>query len=354
MAAEMTSRERVQRMFEHKEADRIPIWENPWATTLDRWKKQGLRSDDWAGEFGLDKVLHIGTNNSPRYPVKILEEGEDYIIKTTDWGVTLNKFKEKGSTPQFLDFTVTDLEKWHDAKRRMVYDPSRIDWDYLNAPIWADQDQYWTNAGLWFGFDVTHSWMVGTERFLYALVDDPDWVKDIYETQLDLGLIMLEKILEKGHRFDAVTWPDDMGYKGTTFFSPAMYRQLLKPFHKRAVDWAHEKGIYAHLHSCGNIMTLVPDLMEIGLDALNPLEVKAGMEPLLLKERYGDRLTLHGGINAVLWDDPGAIIAEIDRLVPKLKERGGYIFSSDHSIPNSVSLADMERIVARVKEVGVY
>jgi len=75
-----------------------------------------------------------------------------------------------------------------------------------------------------------------------------------------------------------------------------MYRQLLKPFHKKAVDWAHEKGIYARLHSCGNIMTLVP----------------------------------------------------------KLKEGGGYIFSSDHSIPNTVSLSTMEKIVARVKEKGSY
>lgn len=145
-----------------------------------------------------------------------------------------------------------------------------------------------------------------------------------------------------------------MGYKGTTFFSPDMYRQLLKPFHKKAIDWAHEKGIYARLHSCGNIMTLVPDLVEIGLDALNPLEIKAGMDPLALKERYGRSLTLHGGINAVLWNDPDAIISEIDRLVPKLKEGGGYIFSSDHSIPNTVSLSTMEKIVARVKEKGSY
>ncbi|MBQ3487846.1 MAG: hypothetical protein IJA71_06110, partial [Clostridia bacterium] len=149
-------------------------------------------------------------------------------------------------------------------------------------------------------------------------------------------------------------WPDDMGYKGTTFFSPDMYRQLLKPFHKKAIDWAHEKGIYVRLHSCGNIMTLVPDLMEIGLDTLNPLEIKAGMDPLALKERYGGSLTLHGGINAVLWDDRDAIISEIDRLVPKLKEGGGYIFSSDHSIPNTVSLEDMAAIVARVKEAGRY
>ena len=102
------------------------------------------------------------------------------------------------------------------------------------------------------------------------------------------------------YRFDEVHWPDDMGYKGTTFFSPATYRQMVQPFHKAAVDWAHNKGIYARLHSCGNIMSLVPDIVATGMDALNPLEIKAGMDPLQLKKEYGDRLVLHGGINAVL------------------------------------------------------
>ena len=145
-----------------------------------------------------------------------------------------------------------------------------------------------------------------------------------------------------------------MGYKGTTFFSNALYRELLKPVHKRAVDWAHEKGIYAHLHFCGDIMTRIDDLLDVGIDALNPLEVKAGMEPLRLKRECGDRLVLHGGINAVLWNDRDAIIAEIDRMVPVLNENGGYIFSSDHSIPNSVSLENFRAIVEEVKRVGRY
>ena len=78
------------------------------------------------------------------------------------------------------------------------------------------------------------------------------------------------------------------------------------------------------------------------------------MEPLILKEKYGDKLLLHGGIDAVLWDDKEAIIEEIRRCVPKLKENGGYIFSSDHSIPNSVSLENFKAIVDEVKRSGKY
>lgn len=101
-------------------------------------------------------------------------------------------------------------------------------------------------------------------------------------------------------------------------------------------------------------MPLLPDILDTGIDALNPIEIKAGMDVEKIKREYGDHLVLHGGINAVLWDQPEAIIAEIDRLVPMLKENGGYIFSSDHSIPNAVSLDNFRTIVDEVKRVGTY
>ena len=128
----------------------------------------------------------------------------------------------------------------------------------------------------------------------------------------------------------------------------------LKGVNYRAVKWAHDHGIYAQLHSCGDVHTLLPDILATGVDALNPLEVKAGMDALKIKREYGDRLVLRGGINAVLWNDTEKILAEIDEKVPILKENGGFIFSSDHSIPNSVSLENMKRIVEEVKRVGKY
>jgi uroporphyrinogen decarboxylase len=82
--------------------------------------------------------------------------------------------------------------------------------------------------------------------------------------------------------------------------------------------------------------------------------VKAGMDALYIKKTYGDRLTLRGGINAVKWNDTEAILEEIREKVPVLKENGGFIFSSDHSIPNSVSLENMKAIVAEVKRLGKY
>ena len=101
-------------------------------------------------------------------------------------------------------------------------------------------------------------------------------------------------------------------------------------------------------------MSLLPEVMDTGIDCLNPLEVKAGMDATRIKQEYGDRLVLHGGINAVNWSDPEAILAEIEEKVPVLKENGGYIFGSDHSIPNDVSLENMKLIIGAAKRVGSY
>ncbi|MCX6377401.1 MAG: hypothetical protein NTU88_15425, partial [Armatimonadetes bacterium] len=299
MTHEMTSHERFKRMFEHREADRVPIIDSPWGTTVERWHREGMPEEvSFVDFFELDHVAGIGADNSPRYETKVIEETDEYVIATNAWGATMRNWKHATSTPEFLDFTVTDRESWAKAKARMTPTDDRIPWDHLKThyPEWREKD-YWIEAGLWFGFDVTHAWMVGTERILIAMIEDPEWCVDMFNHFLDVTLALLDRVWDAGYRFDAVRWPDDMGYKHNQFFSLKMYREIVKPVEKRAIDWCHAKGIRAHLHSCGDINPFVPELVEMGLDALNPLEVKAGMDPVALKKKFGDRLVLHGGIN---------------------------------------------------------
>ena len=354
--AEMTTRERFQRMYQHVEADRVPMLGGPWGTTLARWRREGLpEGADFIDYFGLDRVVGVAGDTSPRYEGKIVEETDEYIIRLDAWGTTSMNWKHASSTPEWLDRTIVDRESWEQAKARMVMGRDRVNWDHLKANYrtWRENG-WWIRGGLWFGFDVTHARVVGTERLLVWMADDPELVMDIFNTELDCSLQLLDMIWDEGYTLDAIAWCDDMGYRNGPFFSVPMYRELLKPVQKRAVDWAHAKGIVAHLHSCGNINPLVPELIDIGMDALNPLEVKAGMDPIHLKQTYGDSLVLHGGLNAMLWDDIDRIEAEIRRLLPVLKEGGGYIFQEDHSIPDSVSLENYRRIVEVARELGTY
>ena len=353
--AELTSRERFQRMYEHRDADRVPIMDDPWKETIDRWVSEGMPTRDYISYFDLDKTAYISTDNTPRLPEKVLEETDEYIIQTTKYGATTRTYKKYTTTPEHLGFSITTPEAWKKIKDRIQPSDDRIPWDMLKKhyKTWREEGR-WITGGLWFGFDITHSYMVGTENLLMAMLEEPEWVMDMFDTELNASLKMLERIWDAGYTFDEVHWPDDMGYKGTQFFSMRVYRELLKPFHQKAIDWAHAHGCVVRLHSCGDIMPYVPELVEMGMDGLNPLEVKAGMQPTELKKQYGDRMLFHGGINAVNWDKPEVITEEIERVIPVMKENGGYIFASDHSIPPHVSFSDFTNIINTVKRVGAY
>lgn len=353
---ELTTHERITRIYEHREADRVPIIDKVWKSTLERWHNEGMPDGvSYKDYFGLDQIANISVDTSPRFEERVIEETEEYKIFTTKWGATQKKFKHTESTPQFLDFTIKTADDWLLAKKRMVPTKDRINWHTLeeNYRNWCEKG-YWINSNVWFGFDVTHSWVVGTERVLMAMLEEPEWMSDMFNHFLDVNLALLDMVWDAGYHFDSVMWPDDMGYKKNQFFSLKVYRELLKPVHKRLIDWAHAKGVKAHLHSCGDINPFIPELVEIGLDALNPLEVKAGMDPIEIKKKYGKDLVLHGGINAVLWDDIKAISEEIESVLPVMKESGGYIFSSDHSVPSSVSFENFKHIINLIKELGSY
>jgi len=354
---ELTSRERMLRTYRRQEIDRIMMVDSAWAGTQKRWYAEGMPAGvDWRKYFGFDNVIRVCPDNSPRFEYKVLDKTDRYRIETTSWGQTKRVFNALDSTPEVLDNYYCDSDRWAEAKARMLeYHDNRIPWDYLkkNYPIWKKEGLF-TQLTVWFGFDVAHSHMIGTENVLVGMYDEPEWIMDVFDTYLNTSLDLCQKILDAGYEFDGIFWYDDMGYKNSPFFSPSMYRELLKPYHKKVIDWAHERGMVTELHSCGFIEPLVGDLVEIGLEMLNPLEIKAGMDPFKLKNLYGDKLAFHGGINAQLWDDIDKVKAEMERIIPVMKEGGGYVFASDHSIPNSVSFENMKQIAELAHKLGKY
>jgi len=353
----LTTRERMLRTYRHQEIDRILMVDYPWAGTLERWKREGLPANaDWADYFGFDKIASICPDNSPRFERKVLEETDRYRIITSEWGQTKRVFKELDSTPEVLSCYYDSSEKWEEAKKKMFeYHEDRIPWDFLkeNYPKWKAEGRF-LQLVVWFGFDVCHSHMIGTENVLMGMIEEPEWIKDVFDTYLTTSLDLCQRILDAGYEFDGIYWFDDMGYKNTPFFSPQMYREMLKPYHKKAVDWAHERGMVTELHSCGFIEPLLPDVIDAGVEMLERIEVKAGMDPQRLKTLYGDKLAFHGGINAQLWDDFDKVKAEMERIIPIMKEGGGYVFASDHSIPNSVSFENMKLISELAHKLGKY
>ncbi len=163
-----------------------------------------------------------------------------------------------------------------------------------------------------------------------------------------------DMMLDRGYDFDGIRIPDDLGYRNGLLFSPATFDRCIRPAHEILCDWAKKRGKIRWLHSCGNIMDLMPRLVEIGWQVLNPLEIKAGMDPLGLKRDYGDVFTLEGGIDVRTMLDLGEMEREVASKIPTLMEGGGYIYHSDHSVPDNVSFENYCHLIELVKQYGAY
>jgi uroporphyrinogen decarboxylase len=148
---ELTTRERFQRMYAHREADRVPMLGSPWGTTLERWRREGLPENvDFSDYFGLDRVVGVGGDNGPQLPSRLIEETDEYVVWLDGWGTTAKTWKHKESTPHWIGRTIVDRDSWEKAKARMVMTRDRIDWDHLqsNYKTWRASG-CWIHGGLW-------------------------------------------------------------------------------------------------------------------------------------------------------------------------------------------------------------
>ena len=196
-------------------------------------------------------------------------------------------------------------------------------------------------AFVWRGiapFEQIHP-MCGHEHMLVGMALDPEWVRDMVATYADMTIRHQETLFSEEGTPDAFWFYEDMGFKEKPFMSPAMYEQLVQPGHAKLFEYAHSKGCKVIVHSCGYVEPLVPGLIEAGMDCLQAMEVKAGMDLPGLAARFGDRISFCGGldIRVIASNDRKAIDEEIDKKVKPVLEAGsGFIVHSDHSIPPEV------------------
>ena len=193
--------------------------------------------------------------------------------------------------------------------------------------------------------------LMGDEGLLVAMSIEPELVKDIFSTITQTIIGTLEEMVAAGMEFDGVFFGGDIAYKNGLLFSPAMYRELLYPFHKALFSFVKSIGKIVIYHTDGNCSEIIGDLIKAGVDVLQPLEVKAGMDLEKAKQKWGERLSFMGNIDvrAILADEK-TMLAELDRKVP-LGLNGGYIYHSDHSIPPEVSFRQFTRLVEIVKNI---
>jgi len=353
----MTSRERVAKCLRGERPDRVAIHEAFWEATTNAWHQQGLPAGVAPDDYFDTEIRNISVDNSFGYPPQEIERTAEYVITRDNRGALMRNWVDHRSTPELLDFAIKSRADWDREKARLTPDPARVDWDSLRQQHDALRQQgKFVCISAVPGYEATWP-KLGPEELLMAIAEDPAWVMEMYEYDADMIVGMAKLYVERGFEFDGAWLWDDLAYKNGPLFSPKAYREQLMPYHKRINDYFHSQRWPVILHSCGNVTSLVPGIIEAGFDCLQPLEVKAGCDLAGLVREYGRDLSFMGGVDvrSFFAEDEAELEREVRaKLAIGMTNPRGYTFHSDHSIPTQVTFERYSKVVELVKKVGVY
>jgi len=341
----MTHKERVLNALNRKPVDLLPCTDGLWGETRRKYEVEGkmVKDEDFVIHFDTSIRSAGWLNSTANIDIvpKLIEETEETILKLDGNGAQLRYWKKRSGTPEHVDFAVKERAAWEETiKPHLIkVDRRRIPFEwYRNERAKAAAEN---RAFCWAGvapFEQMHP-VCGHEYMLMGMALDPDWVKDMVLTYADFTIMHLETLFAEEGAPDFFFFYEDMGFKEKPFMSPAMYEEIVEPGHKKLFDYAHSKGCKVVVHSCGFVEPLVPGLIRAGMDCLQAMEVKAGMDLPHLAELFGDKISFFGGIDIriVASNDLKKIDEELNRkILPVLRKGTGYILHSDHSIPPEV------------------
>jgi len=390
----MNSRERIIAALDHKEPDRVPLdigGTDVTGITLGAYKRllryqrksqKDIKFLDMAqqvveideqilGEFGVDTrgvLIGVFPGPSSSWQLKIRDEN-NHTSFVDEWGIKwvmpkkYGKYYDMSSHPPLSgEKTLEEIENysWPDPKN--------------NQRIKGFKDKLCqlrnnTSYGLLHGgalgggtFELA-LWLRGFEDFYCDLTANPGRACALLDKIVDLKIQYWEKALEKfGKYVDiAVEW-DDLGAQETSLISPQMYKKYIKPRHRKlfsAIKKASPKRIYIFLHSDGCIYDLIPDLIEVGVDIINPVQVGAKkMDPEVLKRKFGKNIVFWGGgINTqktLPYGTKQQIMDEVKRRIEEFAPGGGFVFSAIHNIQPDVSPENIMTMVEAFHRYAYY
>jgi uroporphyrinogen decarboxylase len=382
----MTSKERVLSVLNHKIPDRVPIIlgvSNATGIKMETYRGikniAGIEAPDeyiyeWP-ELGTAKMdeetmLRLGVDvRGVRdiHPAGTLErnrnreQGSPFI---DSWGSGQKEVAPgewfPGIHPLADATTIEELDSyqgWPDMK-----DPSRIAHVKAKAARLAEQNQYAILATPWLLFPLERAFaMQGMDKFLLNLAIYPDFAKTLLERTASLCKELMAFFLEElGDNVDIIKIGDDLGTQESLLMSPTMYREILKPIHADYIRFIKERtNAKVLFHTDGDVVPLIPDFIEMGIDILNPIQTSAGKMSDLknLKNEFGKDIIFCGGIDThhvLPKGSPEEVRQEVKRVIDLLGKDGGYMLASVHTIMNDVPPENVLAMVDAVEEFGKY
>ena len=365
--------DRMNKALHHQEPDRVPISDFFWGGFTQRWRQElGLPADaNPYYYYDLDWISTVPNMDPWIRPFETLRETPEEIVVKTGFGVIMRKHYEF-PMPEMLAWEIDAFEKLEraefddprDSRRFFAAGDNQVagvgDGFEYNSPAWID-----TVKSLRPDFPVYGS-MIEVSECLTRLIGQQNamiWMGEFPErmgaivnrigayylecakAEIDAGEELLDGFLIWG----------DVAYKKGMFFSPRYWREYFKPWVAQMAEYAHAHGLPVMYHGCGNCKAIFQDYIDIGIDAYNPLEAKAGMDCVELRRQYGQGIGFCGNSDIQIWEsgDRAAIRREVLRKLNAAKG-GGYIFQSDHSVSSGVSGQTYDWIVKLVREFGNY
>lgn len=362
MSSNLEVRKTFRQRLTFRRCNSIPQFEalGFWEETIIRWNKEGLPKNQSPWEyFGISPIMDNtpGSHENPSsikrlidlvykipfYPVfekKVIEKNSESVIILDEDGVEKIIMKDGSSMPQFLKFPVEDKNDWKNIKFRL--NPNEKG-RYAEL-IEESSKLLKRNSILRFGVCGCYGFLrnlFGEEKLAYLFYDNPELVYEIMEHWLSFQMTIADNICPLVD-FDYVFIWEDLAFKTSSLISPSIYEKFMKPFLKsfiQHVKTKHKIDLFM-VDSDGNNISILPVLMDAGINIFMPCEVAAGMEPLEIVEKFPG-LAVVGGIDKrEIAKGKKAIEAEIIKKTSLLKQNGGYIPAIDHGVPPDISFED--------------
>ena len=382
----MTARERVRLALDHREADRIPIDLGGFQTgihlrayrdltdylgldeqpaVLDPVQQLAVPSEAVLQRFHCD-VRYIGANAAASYDGRIVQrtrDGKLWHDLRDEWGVVWSMPDDQGlymdtTHHPLADATIADLDDYPFPDGS---DPTRFAGLRERALAMRENTPYALSSTIC-GVTYETCWYLrGLERWFMDMIENPAFCAALLDRTSHYWVQWMAGFLgEMGDLLDVVMIGDDLAGQPGPLFSPRFYRSVVRPRQQRVID-AVKRHSSAKLwyHTCGDCSVYIPDLIEMGVDALNPVQISVpGMDARTLKETWGDQIVFWGGGIDAQHVLPFATPDEVRRAVREnveiFKPGGGYVYNNVHNIQAGVPPENVVAMYEAAYQYGFY
>ena len=372
----MNSRERVMMALSHKEPDRIPVDMGGGVSSLMKNSYTNLlkflnRNSNDVRYSLFNTVLNIDEEILVKFGVDFrriwLGEPVKSKIKIDKNDIIIDIFGIKRKIiGEYIEIVKPPLANADFSAVKEYQFPDPEDSGWLNGvkerilPLKLSSEYAIVLGMCMDGIFESGTYLFGFEDFLIKLYTEKKLVNYFFDELLYFLTSFWSKILsEIGGDFDIIELGDDMANQRQVFFSREIYKEMIKPRHLALFQsMKRHTDAKIFLHCCGSIWELIDDLIEVGVDILNPIQPGAfNMEASLLKRKFGERICFHGGIDEQYYMSRATIpefIKEIKRVIINLAPNGGYILAPAHNIQSDTSPEKIVKLYETAIKFGVY